>query len=159
MATQTLEGAVQRYGGYTSAGNITGYHARVATDADGKLLGVIAEGAPAGAPAVGDVIRLKLLPAGMVLMDSLVVVSKSVAGLAGSLGFAYEDGADDADVPQDDAHFGAGLNLSAAARLRCTTTKPMLRLPKEAWLTLTLTGAPTGEGVVDIAVFGERLGE
>ena len=54
MATQTLEGAVQRYGGYTSAGNITGYHARVATDADGKLLGVIAEGAPAGAPAVGE---------------------------------------------------------------------------------------------------------
>ena len=159
MATHTLEGAVQRYGGYTSAGNITGYHARVATDADGKVRGVIAEGAPAGAPAAGDVLRLKLLPAGMVLMDSLVVVSKAVSGLAGSLGFAYEDGVDDADVPQDDAHFGAQLNLSAAARLRCTTSKPMLRLPKEAWLTLTLTGAPTGEGVVDIAVFGERLGE
>ena len=159
MAIQTLDSATQKYGGYTSAGNITGYHVRIATNEAGKVLGAVADGVPVAAPAAGDVLRLKLLPAGMVLMDSLIVVSKAIGGLAGSPGFAYADGVDDADVPQDEAHFGAALNLAAAARLRCTTSKPMLKLPKEAWLTLTITGAPTGEGVADIVVYGERLGE
>ena len=159
MAEHTICDAMQRYGGYTSAGNITGYHVRIATKDDGSIKNVLKTNEPSVVPAAGDVIRLKLLPKGMVLMDSLIVVSKGIGGLAGSLGFAYADGGDDAEVPQDEGHFGSALNLSQAARLRCTTSKAMLRLPKEAWLTLTVSAAPAGEGVIDIAVFGERLGE
>ena len=155
MAEYTLDGAVQRFGGLLPSGNITGYHVQIKTDEAGKITGLKAD----AAPAAGDVLRLKKLPAGMILMDSLVVVSKAIGGLSGSLGFAYADGVDDENVPEDEAHFGAALTLSAAARLRCTTSKAMVRLPKEAWLTLTIAGAPSGEGLADIVVFGERMGE
>ena len=155
MAEYTLDGAVQRFGGLMPAGNITGYYIQIKTDEEGKVVGLKAD----AAPAAGDVLRLKKLPAGMILQDALIVVSKAIGGLSGSLGFAYADGVDVEAVPEDEAHFGANITLSAAARLRCTTAKAMVRLPKEAWLTLTVVGAPTGEGVADIVVFGERLGE
>ena len=71
MAEYTLDGAVQRFGGLMPAGNITGYHVQIKTDEAGKILGLKAD----AAPAAGDVLRLKKLPAGMVLMDSLIVVS------------------------------------------------------------------------------------
>ena len=80
------------------------------------------------------------------------------AAVTGSLGFAYADGVDSADVPQDAAYFGAALVLSAAARLRNTVAK-LVTLPKDARLVLTIDGADNAKaGALVAIVHGERLG-
>src|SRR5690606_5989796 len=100
-------------------------------------------GADITAPlAIGDVVDLGPLPAGFRLDDSTVIVSTALtASVTGSLGFAYADGVDSAEVPQDAAYFGAGLVLSAAARLRNATAKAPVVLAKPARLILTVAGA------------------
>ncbi|MCT2416069.1 hypothetical protein MNU23_30805 [Pseudomonas aeruginosa] len=54
--------------------------------------------------------------------------------MTADVGFAYADGVDDATYPQD-ALFRRWLLLSAAARLRTSSSKALFALPKDAnWL-------------------------
>ena len=76
--------------------------------------------------------------------------------MTGKLGFAYTDGVDVVGVAaQDDDYFGAGLVLSAAARLRNVTTNSAVTLPKDAYLTLTTAGAANAKAArVEVTVLG-----
>lgn len=123
--------------GSTPWGNLTALRYLLKTSATGAVLG-----SDSSAPvAANDVIRVGPLPAGFRLVDSLVIVSDAAAGLNGKIGFAYQDGKDDAKVPQDDDYFGAALNLATAARLRNATTNAPVTLPKDAYLILTTAAA------------------
>jgi hypothetical protein len=122
--------------------------------------GVVSNSNSTAAAAVGDVVDLGELPAGFRMDDSLVVVSDAfTTGVTAKLGFAYEDGVDDATVPQDDDYFGAGLVLDATARLRNVTANQPVNLPKPARLILTLAGAALAQaGRADIVITGELTG-
>ena len=112
-----------------------------------------------GALGVGDVVDLGLLPEGMRLDDAQILVTTGMtATITGSLGFKYEDGVDDANVPQDAAYFGAGIDLATAGRKRATGTK-LVTLPKPARLILT-TAVAANAKVSDIKVLvnGELTG-
>lgn len=146
-----------QYGGFTPDGNLTTYRAQLVTLANGAASNSDTTGTALG---IGDVVYLERLPQGMVLEDAQTIVSTGLtAAVTGSLGFAYIDGVDDATVPQDPAYFGAGIALNAAARIRATGTKAPVKLPKEAYLTLTIAGAANAKaGQVDFIVHGERMG-
>ena len=158
MANVRLKGiGYNQFGGVEECGNLTSYRSRLATNALGAALNANS----AVALAIGDVVYLNTLPAGMVLQDCCVVVSNAFsANVTASLGFVYADGIDRTDVPQDPAYFGAGIALNAVARIRNASTKTLVRLPKEAFLVMTIAGAANAEaGVADVIVEGERLGE
>jgi len=146
----------QQFGGFTPYGNITNYRATLQTTATGA----VADSDSSAQAAVNDVIRLQKMPAGYELQDAQIIISDHFgAGVTGSLGFLYADGVDSSDVAQDAAYFGAGLVLSAAARLRTASSKVPVKLPKEAYLVLTVTGAAVAEvGRADFIVSGERFG-
>ena len=71
---------------------------------------------------------------------SIFITTAMTASVTGSLGFKYEDGVDDAKVPQDAAYFISGGSLATAGRLRANTGK-LVTLPKPARLILTIAGA------------------
>lgn len=122
----------------------------VQTSATGAVLG-----SDSSAPvAANDVIRVGPLPAGFRLVDSLVIVSDAAAGLNGKIGFAYQDGKDDAKVPQDDDYFGAAVALSAVARVRNATGNASVTLPKDAYLTVAASAAVAEAATVEVIVFG-----
>ena len=110
--------------------------------------------------ASGDKIVIGQLQPGMRLDDSQIVISVGMtAAVTGSLGFEYEDGVDDATVPQNASYFGTGLVLSTAARLRNATANAPVVLPKGALLILTTAGAANAKASqIDIDVWGEYLG-
>ncbi|MFK8398165.1 hypothetical protein M2D07_006600 [Pseudomonas sp. BGr12] len=145
------------FGGAAGAyGNTTALHFGVQTNASGAVI----NSNSSAALAIGDVVDLGPLPEGIRLLDSLAIISDALTALVtGSLGFVYEDGTDSTEVPQDTAYFGAGLNLAAAARLRNTTSKAPVVLPKPARLVLTIAGAAVAEaGKVDFVILGELTG-
>ena len=112
-----------------------------------------------GPLAAGDVVDLGPLPEGMRLEDAQIIVTTGMtATITGSLGFKYEDGVDDAAVPQDAAYFGAGIDLATAGRKRATGAK-LVTLPKPARLILT-TAVAANAKVSDIKVLvsGELTG-
>lgn len=136
--------------GATPWGNLNALMFTLQTNAAGG-----ATDADSAAPlAVGDKVRLGVLPAGSTLVDSQAVVSTALtAAVTGNLGFEYVDGVDDAKEPQDAAYFGAALDLATAARLRNVTTKAPVTLPKDAFLVLTTAGAANDKaGRVDVVV-------
>ena len=145
-----------QFGGMVNEGNLTTL--RYALDT--LATGAVANADSAAPLAVGDVVDLGSLPAGYCLEDAQVIVSTALtAAVTGSLGFKYADGVNDADVPQDAAYFGAGLVLSAAARLRNASAKALVTLPKEARLILTIAGADNAKvGALVVIVHGERMG-
>lgn len=145
-----------QFGGFTPYGNVTAYRALLQTLANGSVVNADA----ATSLAVNDVVVLQVLPQGFELHDMQAIVSDHFgAGVTGDVGFVYADGVDSAEVPQDAAYFGAGLVLSAAARLRANTAKPPVKLAKEAFLVLTIKGAAVAEvGRADFIVTGERMG-
>ena len=110
--------------------------------------------------AIGDVVRIGVLPAGFRLDDSQVIVSDAfTAAMTGSLGFQYVDGVDSTVVPQSSNYFGAGLVLSAAARLRNATVNAPVTLPKDAYLILTTAGAASASvGVAEVFIEGTLTG-
>lgn len=146
----------RQFGGFSPFGNNTSLNFGVKTDATGKVIGA-ADGS--AAPAIGDVIDLGQLPQGWRLEDATVYVTTGMtAAVTGSLGFAYEDGVNDAAVPQDAAYFGAALNLAAAARLRATGSK-LVVLPKTARLIFTIAGAANAKASdIQVIVSGELQG-
>ena len=107
-----------------------------------------------------DVVVLGELPLGMRLDDAQVIVqTEMTASMTGDLGVVYVDGEEDATVPQDKAFFGSDLMLHAAARLRTDTAK-IVKLPKPAYLVLTLKGATNAQASdISVLVQGELLGD
>lgn len=94
--------------------------------------------------ATGDVIILGILPAGWRLMPQFakIVVSDAFGtGVTGTVGFAYIDGVDDTAVPQDADYFLLSNTLAATVALDGNNTAvTAVRLPKSAYLTVTLGG-------------------
>lgn len=136
--------------GSTPWGNLNALHFILKTGANGGALD-----ADSNAPlAVGDKVRLGIIPAGSTLVESLAVVSTGLtATVKGDLGFEYVDGVDSAKVPQDAAYFGDDLDLAAAARLRNTSNKAPVTLPKDAYLVLTTSGAVNAKAArVDVVL-------
>ena len=137
--------------GATPWGNLTALRYLVETNATGAVIGSNST----AAVGIGDVVRLGLLPAGFRFVDSEVIVATGMtATITAKLGFAYADGVNDTDVPQDDDYFGAALNVATAARLRNATPNPSIPLPKEAWLTLiTAEAANAKASKVEVVIY------
>lgn len=159
MATITKSGNGNQQFGMAGAalyGNVTVMHFELETRSDGSAIGFDV----LTAIADGDKLILGRLPEGARLDDSLVIVSDAfTASVVGKLGFEYTDGIDSSTVPQDDDYFGTGLVLNATGRLRNVTVNKPVRLPKEAYLILTSSGAAHASvGRADILVSMERFG-
>lgn len=137
-------------------GNLTAFRFVLKTNAAGAVV----DGDSTAAVANGDTVKIGLLPAGFRLIDSEVVIKTAMsASVTGKLGFAYADGVDSTEAPQDDDLFGAGLAMSSAARLRNATSNTSVVLPKDAWLTLTTGGADNAKASeLEIIVFAINEG-
>ena len=107
--------------------------------------------------AQGDVVRFGVLPAGLEIHDALAIVSDAFSALTTArVGFAYVDGLDSTEVPQDDDYFHAALATHTAGRTRAdhAGVAPLV-LPREAYLILTVAGADhAAPGVLDVIVEG-----
>lgn len=147
---------INQFGGFTPYGNSTTYRASLLTNAIGALL----DSGSTAAVANGDKLIVQVLPEGYIPQDLQLIVSTAfTAGVTASIGIEYVDGLNDADVPNDPAYFGSGLALGTAGRIRTSSTKPLLPLAHEAWLTVTIAGANNVKAArADIVVIGERLG-
>ena len=110
--------------------------------------------------ALGDKVRLGVLPAGFRMTDSQAIISTAFTALVtANLGFEYVDGVDSAAVPQSATYFGTGLVLNAVGRLRNATTAAPVTLPKDAYLILTTAGAANAKvAVLDIDIEGVLTG-
>ena len=152
MATITQSQSAHNNLGVTPYGNLTALHFVLETSATGAAI----NSSSTAAIAIGDVVRLGVLPAGFKLVDSQVVVQTGMtAAVTGKLGFAYVDGVEGIAIQQDDDYFGTGLVLSAAARLRNATSNSAVTLPKDAYLTLTTAGAANAKAArVEVTVLG-----
>ena len=148
--------SLNQYGGSVPYGNLTALYYQVSTNASGAVI----ESDSSAAVASGDVIDLGPIPAGMRLDDVLMTISTGMtASVTGKLGFAYADGVDRTDVPQNDAYFGTAYALATAAVLRKTATTAPIRLPKEARLILTTGGAANAKASqIDVRLVGELTG-
>lgn len=143
--------------GNSPFGNLSALPFRFETNASGIALNTDL----ATAVQVADVVRIGILPAGMTLMDSNIVVSDAfTAATTASIGFLYKDGVDSTAVPQDAAYFVSALDTATAACTRKTGVKAPVVLPKDAYLTLTIGGAAhAAVGVLDVIVQGIHTGE
>ncbi|TJZ62545.1 hypothetical protein [Chitiniphilus eburneus] len=139
MATVTLPGLRRAISHAAPYGNAWKQRFTLTTNS----AGVVAGSDQATALAIGDVVRIGWLPAGIELHDSLSIVPTAFkASTTIKLGFLYEDGIDVTDVPQDDDYFHAALNVAAAGRNRANNTAVLpVRLPKAAYLVVTIAGA------------------
>ncbi|MFI8608513.1 hypothetical protein ACIGFL_09330 [Pseudomonas sp. NPDC077649] len=158
MAKVTLKQFGNRqFGGAAGAyGNTTTLKFALQTGANGAALNADST----AAIAAGDVVDLGPLPEGMRLDDMSMLISTGMtATITGSLGFAYADGVDSTEVPQDAAYFGTGLNLATAARLRAAAAKALVTLPKPARLILTTAVAANAKASkIEVLVSGELQG-
>lgn len=111
--------------------------------------------------ASGDVVRMGILPAGMRLDDAKTLVSTGMtATITASLGFAYVDGVDDTNAPQDSDYFGAGITADTAGRYAASNTavRPVT-LPKDAYLILTTAVAANAKASqIDVLVNMANIG-
>lgn len=123
-----------------------------------KANGAAVNSDSASAIGDGDSVVLGLLPAGMVLQDAIATVSDAFTALTvGKLGFAYADGVDSTEVPQDDDYFfaAATLTLHTAGTYRKVVATAPVRLPKDANLVLISSGAAhAAVGVADFRIVG-----
>jgi hypothetical protein len=123
-----------------------------------KSNGAAANSDTATAIADGDSVVLGLLPGGMLLQDAIATVSDAFTALTvGKLGFAYVDGVDSTEVPQDDDYFfaAATLTLHTAGTYRKVTPTAPVRLPKDANLVLVSSGAAHASvGIADFRIVG-----
>jgi len=117
---------------------------------------------PAAAIGVGDIVRLGVLKGGTELHAALAAINDAfTAATTFKLGFAYVDGVDDTNVPQDDDYFilaGAASSAIAVLGSNNTAVSPVT-LPKDAYLILTNAGAAhASAGRADFLVFGRNKG-
>jgi hypothetical protein len=130
----------------------------LSTDASG----IVVNGDATVALADAGVVRIGVIDGGTRLEDCLAIVSDAFrASSTAKIGFAYVDGVDDSNVPQDDDYFFAALALDAAGRTRANNTavRPVV-LPKDAYLIVTNGGgnAQNVVGVLDVVVSGAMIG-
>ena len=157
MATITQKFNPRLNVGATPWGNTHGLKYTLETNAAGAVV----NSNSAAAIAIGDKVRIGVIPAGTSLLDSLVILSVAAAASETSkIGFEYVDGVDSTAVPQDDDYFMvAGQSLATAARLRNATTNAAVTLPKDAWLILTTAGAANAKvSKLDFILFGGSEG-
>lgn len=142
--------------GATPWGNLSVLRFRIDTGATGAVTGSDST----AAPAVADVIRAGVLPAGFRFVDSEVIVSTAMTAIVtADVGFAYTDGVDDTDVPQSSTYFGTALAVNATGRLRNATSTATVTLQKDAWLTLTIGGAANAKAsTIEVIVYGVAEG-
>lgn len=153
MATITKKNVSTNNIGATPWGNLAALHYAMETNASGAVV----DSNSTAAVAIGDVVRLGVIPAGTKLLDSFTnVVTTLTTSVTGKIGFAYVDGVDSTAVPQDDDYFAAaGLALATAALTRKTTAVASVTLPKDAYLILTTAGAANAKaGRVEVTVLG-----
>ena len=135
-------------------GNVTSKSFNLTTNASG----IAQNSDTAAAIGNGDSVVLGLLPAGMLLQDAVATVSDAFTALTvGKLGFAYADGVDSTEVPQDDDYFfgTATLTLHTLGTYRKVTSTAPVRLPKDANLVLISSGAAhASAGVADFRITG-----
>ena len=157
MAKLTIDGAGNSRYGNRPFGNDAVYRFVVETGATGILLRSREATVPL---AVNDVLKIGRLQAGMVPDTMKAVVSNHFgAGVTASFGFAYADGVDSAELPQSATYFGAGIVLSAVGDIPVPIKAKLAALPKDAWLTMTITGAAVAEaGYMDVVIRGEQTG-
>lgn len=110
--------------------------------------------------ASGDVVNLGVIPAGSLINDVCAVVSTAfTASVTGTLGFAYVDGVDSTEVPQDADYFFAAGAINAAGIYRKTNTTAPVTLPKDAFLTLTTGGAANAKAArIDVMLPMNTMG-
>jgi len=157
MATITRKKILnQRQFGGVPYGNKTVLDFNLTTNATGAFI----ESDVATGIALGDKVRLGVLPAGFRMTDSQAIISTAFTALVtANLGFEYVDGVDSAAVPQSATYFGTGLVLNAVGRLRNATTAAPVTLPKDAYLILTTAGAANAKvAVLDINIEGVLTG-
>lgn len=138
-------------------GNAAKHHFKLVTNAAGGAT----DADSAAALAIADIYRFGILPAGFKIVDALSIVSDAfTASVTAKLGFAYVDGVDSTDVPQDDDYFHAALAINAVGRTRANNTAVApVTLPKEAYLIATIAGANSASvGVWDVIVEGINTG-
>jgi hypothetical protein len=148
---------VGRFGG-APYGNATLHRYSLSATAAGILI----DSDKATAVGIGDVVRIGVLSAGLLLVDGKGIVSAAFTALAtAKVGFAYVDGVDSVAVPQDDDYFTASLTLNAAGRYESNNLAvPPIVLPKDAYLILTWAGAANAAaGVLDYIVSGVETGQ
>ena len=157
MATITKKKiAAQKQFGGVPYGNKTVLDYNLTTNA----IGAFTDSDVATGIALGDVVRLGIIPAGFKVYDSQVIVSDAFTALVtANLGFAYVDGVDVAAVPQSATQFGSGLVLNAVGRLRNATTNAPVTFPKDVYLIATTAGAANAVvGVLDVFLEGVLTG-
>jgi hypothetical protein len=138
-------------------GNLTELRYTLETNATGA----VTDSDSASAVAIGDVVKIGIIPAGFTIIDLLATITTAwTASTTAKLGFAYVDGEDVTAVPQDDDFFiAAGQSLATAAIVRKTATTAPVTLPKDAWLILTTAGAANAKAsLVNFIVIGEQGG-
>lgn len=157
MAKLTIDGAGNSRYGNRPFGNDAVYRFPVETGSTG----ILQRSRDAKvALAVNDVLSVGRLQAGMVPDTMKAIVSNHFgAGVTASFGFAYADGVDSADLPQSATYFGSGILLSAVGEIPVPIKAKLVALPKDAYLTMTITGAAVAEaGYLDVVVRGEQTG-
>ena len=135
-------------------GNVTSKSFNLTTKANGA-----ATHSDTAAPlGHGDSVVAGLLPACRPRRDAVATVSDAFTALTvGKLGFAYTDGVDSTEVPQDDDYFfgTATLTLHTLGMYRKVTSTAPVRLPKDANLVLISSGAAhASAGVADFRITG-----
>lgn len=149
----TLQTNERQYGGAVSDGNLSTLQFPVKTNAAGAVIGT----GVATPLAANDILDLGPLQEGLRLEDAQAIIKAPIGGGSIKLGFAYEDGVDRADVPQDNDYFGTFAG-GTAARVRTTAANGAVVLPKAARLIATLAGATVANGEAVFIVTGELTG-
>lgn len=155
MANVTKKQLAQelQFGSGAPYGNYTGLHFTFETNASG----VYVNSDQTTAVVQTNVVRIGILPAGFRMDDYLAIISDAFTGSAtADIGWAYVDGVDVTATPQDADYFDAALALDGTTRTRGLNlaVRPV-KLPKDAYLTLTIAGADLAAvGVLDIIVYG-----
>lgn len=140
--------------GVAPYGNVSALAFPIFTDDKGKWV----EGDSMEPAASGDILRLGIVPAGFRPLDALLCVNKAISGLSGKVGFEYCDGEDDPDVPQDDAAWFTAGNFGAEGVTQKDGAIVAPRLPKDSYLILTASGAPSAAGEAWVVLIGINHG-
>jgi len=126
-ASQNLQGA-------TAFGNLAVLRYSVQTNAIGALVN-----SDSREPLqTDDVLRLGIIPAGFRIFDVMIIVNEVMTGGDAKVGFAYCDGVDVAETPQNSGIFGDPLATDSYGKYRVGGSVKSFVLPKNAFLTLTV---------------------
>lgn len=140
--------------GVSPYGNMSAMAYPIFTDDAGKWV----DGDSAEPAASGDVLKLGVIPAGFRPLWAYVTVNKAISGLSGKVGFEYCDGEDDPDIPQKDDAWFTSANCGSEGITERDGSLASPRLPKDSFLILTASGAPSGAGEAWIVLVGINHG-